>query len=167
MKQFIIPIISGIVGIIIPVAGITITPTRDLILGLAPDEAVLQLADKIDENRINFDTKMVGNEQKIIELQSIIDDQKIELSNYKQQVESQNVKITEIKSGNQIIQTQVDKQTECSKLYGEQPLCQSDTRYRTKDKFEKMLDELEISKDEKYRRTKIFNKCQEIISKCG
>lgn len=38
----------GLIGLALPIAGMTITPTRNLILGLAPDEAILALADKID-----------------------------------------------------------------------------------------------------------------------
>lgn len=49
MKKYIYLIGAGILGLSLPIAGMSIAPTRNLILGLAPDEAILALADKIDE----------------------------------------------------------------------------------------------------------------------
>lgn len=161
--------VAGIfVGIlVVPFLGMTISPTRELIMGLAPDEAVLQLADRIDENRAYTEQANLENNVKISELQAVIDNQETKLVDYQNRIEIQNAEILKIKADNQQTQTQVSKQFECEKLYGEEPLCQSDNRYRTRAKFSNMLDELEISKDEKERRTKIFNRCQEIIAKCG
>ena len=49
MKKSLLMLGVGLIGLALPIAGMTITPTRNLILGLAPDEAILALADKIDE----------------------------------------------------------------------------------------------------------------------
>ena len=97
MKKFIIPIISGIVGIIIPVAGMTITPTRNFILGLAPDEAVLQLADKIDDSR-------VINEEKMQEMQKTIEAQQIKINEQEARMEeSKGDKNEENEKNNQVV----------------------------------------------------------------
>lgn len=88
MKKFIIPAILVIAGIAIPFIGMTISPTRNLILGLAPNEAVLALADKIDENRISSDQLKTETDTKIAELQATIENQKSELANYQGKVES-------------------------------------------------------------------------------
>ena len=49
-KTAIIIVSSFLVGIVVsPILGMAISPTRNLILGMAPDEAILVLADKIDE----------------------------------------------------------------------------------------------------------------------
>jgi len=51
MKKTILLILGGFVigALISPVAGMAINSTRSLILGMAPEEAILALADKIDE----------------------------------------------------------------------------------------------------------------------
>lgn len=80
-----------IAGLIIsPYIGMAIGSTRSLILGLAPDEAVLQLADKIDSDRAGIEQKtndlqaMIDSQNsQIAEQQKIIDDQKAELATQK------------------------------------------------------------------------------------
>jgi len=72
MKKYLLVVGVGLLGIAIPIAGLTITPTRDFILGLAPDEAILKLADRIDENRLDYANK---NQ----ELQQTIDNQQAEM----------------------------------------------------------------------------------------
>jgi len=104
---------SVIAGVALPLLGLTISPTRDAILGLAPDQAVLQLADKIDESRVSSEQ----TDAKIAELQSVIDSQQAQLADYQQQVEGQNTKIDSVKTENQATQAKVDndKRTECQK----------------------------------------------------
>lgn len=143
-------IVAGVIGT--PILGMSITPTRSLLLGLASDEQILTIADELDKSRVD-------NEQKINELQSTIDNQKAELASYQQQVENQNSKIIEINNTNKF-------SDECAKLYASEPLCQSDSRYRDKKSFDKMLDKLEISENGKKQRTKIYEKCKQIIYKC-
>jgi peptidoglycan hydrolase CwlO-like protein len=112
MNKIITIAISSVVGLALPVIGLTISPTRDILLGLPPDEAVLALADKIDESRVD-------NENKIQELQSIIDNQSIELTNYREQVEEQNNEIenvnTSVKNTNETIEKQKDCNVDISK----------------------------------------------------
>lgn len=174
MKQFIIPIASGIIGIIIPVAGMTITPTRDLILGLVPGEAILQLA----------------NEDKIQELQSTIESQQIKIAEQQTMIDEQNNQINSTKTESQTIQNQVNNESECRKLYSAYPECSiSNKIYRTRSDFDDYMDEqkerdkksVEICKTtggsskkcednnksnfDKYEDK--FEKCQEIIKRCG
>jgi len=165
MKKFLIPIVSVVAGIIIPVAGMTITPTRDLILGLAPDEAVLQLADKIDENRINSDSK-------IEELQSTINAQQAKLTEQQKLIDSQASQITSVKTESQTTQVKVDNEAECRKLYIDNPECKSAV-YRSKSAFDKYIvdtkkriEQNNTDEDiDAYKRT--YSTCQTIIAKCG
>ena len=111
-------IIFGIVAavVLLPVLGMAISPTRDLLLGLTPDNQILALADKIDQNRVSSEQTDV----KILELQSTIDSQEAELFNYQQQIESQNNKIetvtNSVKTTNQTVETiQSNVDSECQK----------------------------------------------------
>src|SRR3990167_2797852 len=66
--------IVAIVGtaILSPVVGMGIGETRSLILGLAPDEAILQLSDKIDEQRITDEqAKANAESKKLMECQAL------------------------------------------------------------------------------------------------
>jgi hypothetical protein len=69
---------TGLLFLSLPIAGMTITPTRNLILGLAPDEAILALADKIDEEAGKNDEQ----QQAIENLQQYKDEQ-IKAEEYK------------------------------------------------------------------------------------
>jgi peptidoglycan hydrolase CwlO-like protein len=129
-----IAIITGIV--VTPILGMAITPTRDLLLGLTPDEKILTLADKIDENRSTAETKLT-------ELQSIIDSQKSEIANYQQQVATQDAKITkaqtDIQTANTAIKTTnetVAKQKDCS---ADVAMYCSNEQYRTEKAFEGLV----------------------------
>lgn len=80
-----------IAGLIIsPFIGMAIGSTRELILGLAPDDAVLRLADKIDSDRAGIEqrtndlqTMIDSQNSQITEQQKIIDEQKSELATQK------------------------------------------------------------------------------------
>lgn len=87
---------SLVVGMIIsPVLGMAIGGTRELILGMAPNDAVLQLADKIDSNRVESDSKATG-------MQSLIDSQKKQIEDQQKIIDSQ-------KSGLDAQQAESDK----------------------------------------------------------
>lgn len=70
----------GLIGLALPIAGMTITPTRNLILGLAPDEAILTLADKIDEEsgKNNEQTQKINEQGQILENLNIAEQQRKE-----------------------------------------------------------------------------------------
>ena len=71
-----------LVAVLIPVVGMAISPTRDLLLGLAPEEAVLKLADEIDVTRNSVEE----NSQKILELQATIDTQNVDIQGYQNKI---------------------------------------------------------------------------------
>ncbi|HBR71193.1 MAG TPA: hypothetical protein DEA27_00090 [Candidatus Moranbacteria bacterium] len=122
MKKFLIPIVSGVVGIIIPIAGMTITPTRDLILGLAPEEAVLKLADKIDENRVSLEQ----SNAKIAELQAIVDSQNAKLVEQNKLIDSQKALVektnTDVAAINTSISSQISAECQTKKTSLEKSL---------------------------------------------
>lgn len=99
-------IVVAIVGtaILSPVIGMGITQTREAILGLAPDQAVLELADKIDSNR-------VSNDQKLAELQTLVSVQQTT-------IDEQNKAIEIAKSDIQKTASAVVKNKDCSKDIG-------------------------------------------------
>lgn len=82
-----IALISLALGAIIsPVVGMAIGGTRSLILGLAPNDAVLKLADEIDANRQT-------TESKTSELEGLIDDQKNQLAEQQSIIDQQNTEL--------------------------------------------------------------------------
>lgn len=84
-------VVVAIVGtaILSPIVGMGIGETRSLILGLAPDEAVLQLADKIDEQRVVAEQTQAENDQKTAELQVSIDTQQAKLAEQQRMIDEQ------------------------------------------------------------------------------
>lgn len=167
-------IIGGIVAgiVLVPVLGMAISPTRDLILGMAPDTAVLSLADKIDENRVNVDSKtaelqsLIDTQRtQIAEQQSIIDDQKAELDKQKVATTQAQTTANQAKADVAATQATVAKNKDCSADVSK--YCVSKA-YTDPDEFKKFLKTYENLPDypahkEKY--TNEFNKCQ-IALKC-
>lgn len=171
MRKILIPIISGVVGIIIPVAGMTITPTRNLILGLAPEDAILQLADKIDETKVSIDKTDTENNNKMQELQTTIEAQQVRLAEQQKVIDGQNSQINSTKMESQTTQNQVNNESECRKLYSANPECTiSNKIYRTKSAFDDFVDDQKENYDASdadikgYKKT--FETCQGIIKKC-
>lgn len=79
-KVTIYSVIFFVVGAVLsPVIGMAIGETRNLILGLAPEEAVLELADKIDQNKED-------NENKMQEMQTLIEQQKVTINEQSQKL---------------------------------------------------------------------------------
>ncbi len=76
-KIILVGVITFVIGAIIsPIAGMAINSTRSLILGMAPDEAILVLADKIDEESGKNDEQ----EQKLAELNNAATQQDEEMA---------------------------------------------------------------------------------------
>lgn len=98
-----------VVGLIIsPFIGMAIGSTREFILGLAPEEAVLQLADKIDENRASAD-------QKTTELQSLIDIQRGQIAEQQSIIDSQKAELDNQKASVSQIASDVSNEQNCRK----------------------------------------------------
>jgi len=154
---------SVIAGLAIPFLGMTISPTRDLILGLAPDQAVLSLADQIDAQRVSVDQSKAESNAKLAEFQSTIDAQQVKLAEQQKLIDGQ---ISSIKAESQSVKNSVSNELECRNLYSDNNYCNTDT-FRNKSTYDKVIDKkksmginLSDYKDK-------FEKCQEIIAKCG
>jgi len=151
-----ISIISIIAGITLPLLGMSITPTRNAILSLAPEESVLALADKIDEQRVLSEQ----SDLKVIELQSQIDNQQ-------QIVDEQN---RSIKGQNE----ESKKVAECAELQSKNPMCNNQDYKKTLNDYLKTYLKQNVrsedSKDDvdEWRETgtKNWNICQSVYSKC-
>lgn len=158
-------IIGAVVGILIgPVLGMAITPTRDLILGLAPEEAILKLADAIDINRVDSDSK-------IQELQSTIDEQQARLAEQQKLIDSQKVAVEKASADVVANTAVVSNETECRKLYSANPECTiSNKIYRTKSAFDDFIDGEKERTGQTDKQINSYKKtyatCQDIIAKC-
>lgn len=73
MKKVVLASVIAATVVLSPVVAMGISPARDLILGLAPDEAVLKIADTIDTDRVNIEQKMKEKDEQLAELQSAND----------------------------------------------------------------------------------------------
>lgn len=180
MRKTIIYSLSALVAglIISPFIGMAIRSTRELILGLAPEEAVLQLADKIDSDR-------AGIEQKTSELQSLIDTQNAQLAEQQQIIDQQKVEFEAQKSQSaqtasevsqmktQVAEAQqaVKDEAKCRELYAKNTFC-NQSGYRSQSGLDQLLNRMKKGEPEAaYQEDKKdvmerFNKCQEIIQQC-
>lgn len=118
MKKIIMPISFILLGIVIPVAGMTITPTRNLILGLAPKEAVLELADKIDKSRAE-------NEAKLQEMQTLLGQQKATIEEQNQKLEETNAALNDTPT-----------EEEIKTIAAEAAYCETNAANYTQEKYE-------------------------------
>jgi hypothetical protein len=192
MNKTLVIAASVIAGLALPFLGMTISPTRDIILGLAPDQAVLSLADQIDAQRVSVDQAKIESDAKLAEFQSTIDAQQAKLAEQQKLIDSQ---ITSIKAESKVVQASVNNESTCRKLYLDNPDCNKAT-YRNKTDFNKFVDNrkdlyedsIDLCKESNDRRKSAgedarscdskdstdydaldskFEKCQEIIAKCG
>ena len=158
-KIILVGLIAFAIGAIIsPIAGMAINSTRSLILGMAPEEAILVLADKIDSNNVD-------NETKITELQSIINDQKAQLEIDQQKIAAQDVKIETVNSAVITTNETVAKQKDCSADVTK--YCVSDS-FMDANKFKNFLkhyEDFDNYDEYKEKFTKQFNNCQNAL-KC-
>lgn len=135
MKKLIIySVIFFVVGAVLsPVIGMAIGGTRNIILGLAPQEAVLSLADEIDKSRIE-------NETKIQEMQAKIDEQEVK-------IEEQNQKIVEVEKTEKEDVTVPDIQT-IKNIASDVTYCQTNASKYSIERFGKEKKRAEESKDD-------------------
>lgn len=161
MKNILVSIgvITGI--LIVPFLGMKFSPTRNFIMGLASDEAVMQLADKIDKSWIENGAKVQEMQIKIEEQQNQITKQNEKLIKQQEAVNSQ---ATDIKNA----QVEIVKNRDCSADVNK--YCVSDS-FREADKFDNFLKVYKDSFDkdayEKYKKqfTEQYNNCQKAL-KC-
>jgi|SRR3989304_375866 len=115
---------AAIVGtaILSPIVGMGIGQTREAILGLAPDEAVLQLADKIDQSSVKVDessalvsslqAKITEQEGQLAEYQEKLIEQELTFSDSLAKLRNDTVSKDELSSKNFIQNGVVDEDEE-------------------------------------------------------
>jgi hypothetical protein len=165
---------AAIVGaaILSPVASMGITPVREALLGLAPEDQIVALADKIDESRVENEQKQTENEQKLTDLQASLDAANTVIAEQKKTLEGQSEKNAAVEKALVEQKADSDKKAECAMTYASHPYCKADA-YRTKSGFESEKSNInkseneEIKKEELKRAAERYGECQEIIAKCG
>lgn len=162
MKKIILSIIGGfIIGALIsPVVGMAINSTRNLILGMAPDEAILVLADKIDENLVSSEQSKSETNAKMSELQLTIDAQQAKLMEQQKAIDSQSVSLNSTKQAINETNATVAKQKDCSADVSK--YCVSNS-FRDADEFKKFLqnyEQFDNYNEYKLKYTTQFNNCQ-------
>ncbi|MBU2025579.1 MAG: hypothetical protein ABIC19_00590 [Patescibacteria group bacterium] len=180
MKKFVfISAGSLIVGALLsPVAGMAINGTRSLILGLAPEDAILTLADEIDSSKADQQQSKSEMQAKTTELQSLIDDQQNQITEQQSIIDEQSAELDKQKSAttqaqNTADQTRADvaianeKSTNCNKLLSSPDAknCES-SHYSSKSNYESFSSALESDEDKQIAK-RIFNKCEEIRAACN
>lgn len=147
-------------AVLSPVIGMAIGETRNLILGLAPEESVLELADKIDQNKEDNENKMQEMQMLIEQQKATIDEQAQKLSEAEGSIESQKSQIANV-------QAETVKSRDCSADVNK--YCVSDS-FREADKFDNFLKVYKDSFDkdayEKYKKqfTEQYNNCQQALA---
>lgn len=163
MNKVLVAVGIAITAIISPFAAMGIGETRSVLLGLAPEEQITALADKIDTNRAT-------NDQKLSDLQALVSTQQVTIDEQNMALEAQNTS----QSKELIIQqaeltaisAKVTKQDSCAKLRSDSPFC-SLGRYANQKSFDKYLDfRKDSSTDEINTLMSNFSKCQKISSSC-
>lgn len=152
----ILPLIgAGIIGVVLPVAGLSITPTREALLSLTtPDEKILALADKIDENRVSSE----ATDSKITELQSTIDAQQAKLAEQQQATDEQKT----VNADNQKI-------AKCAELRAKSNYCnRSEFKKSYSDYIELVKSNLTDDdwNSEKEKAENYYKNCQNLFSQC-
>jgi len=186
LKKALFPALLVLTIVLAPVLAMSVSPTRSLLLGLAPEEAVLTLADQLDKNRIE-------TEAKVTELQAVVEAQNQSISGYELKIAEQEGRLSEQEKmlntqgatvasqaqTQQSLSTKVATQAKCQQLYSENIYCGNKT-YKTKSAFDDYIDDLkdrededdndyvDVDYDEMIDKAKEkFKKCQEIVQICG
>lgn len=167
MNKTITIAVSTLIGLALPVIGMTITPTREALLSLTtPDEKILSLADKIDEQRVLADESKAASDAKLAEFQSTIDDQQARLAEQQKLIDENNEAVLETKSAVKDANDMTDKLAK-EQCEAEKKLHCSD-KYLTKKSFDKYLDDFgdDLNSEMENDLEKRFNRCQNILKSC-
>ncbi len=169
-----------LVAALSPVLAMSVSPTRNLLFGLAPEEAVLALADEIDKSRVETETKLLELENTVAtQAQSLnayelqIAEQSGRLLEQEKLLNSQQAQVSSQAQVQQSLNKQVETQANCQKLYSENIYCGGKT-YKTKSAFDDHIEDLEDNDSDRIDTDKMvasakakYKKCQEIIQICG
>jgi septal ring factor EnvC (AmiA/AmiB activator) len=151
-------------AILSPVASMGVSPVREALLGMAPDEQILSLADKIDESR-------VANEQKLSEIQQELDSAKQTIAEQKATLESQKSN----QDARNAEQDALSEKIECSSLRSKYVMCNNEGDYRKdfssflKDYLKSHVSDQDGDREKKEWAeiaTKNYNICQGIYKQC-
>ena len=71
-----------------PIAGMAISPVREALLGLAPEDAILKVADQVDANRQKNDEELATLKTLVEDQKTTIDEQNKKLSEQADAVEA-------------------------------------------------------------------------------
>lgn len=128
MKTLIITVVVVTTAILSPIVGMGITQTREAILGLAPDEAVLELADKIDQSNVKVDAT-----------NAVVDSLSTKIT-------EQNAKIvdSQVQLGEQVAKTQTIIATTKDACTTSIETACTDERFKSKSEFNDMVNEIKV-----------------------
>jgi Skp family chaperone for outer membrane proteins len=166
MKKILLTSGIAIFGLATPFLAMTITPAREALLGLAPDEAVLALADKIDTDRVDIESELSQKDEDIQKLQSTLDAQQAKLAEQQEMIDENNKAVLEtkiaVKNANDTTDSLAKEQCEAEKK-----LHCSD-KYLTKKSFDKYLDDFgdDLNSEMENDLEKRFDRCQNILKSC-
>ncbi|KKQ79263.1 MAG: hypothetical protein UT03_C0064G0006 [Candidatus Moranbacteria bacterium GW2011_GWD2_38_7] len=151
-------IIGGVIaGLFLPVLAFGITDTREAILGLAPDEQILALADRIDNSKVESETK-------IAQLQTTVDSQNAKLAEQQKLVDEQNASIASQETSITETKISITKLKDCSADVTK--YCYTSS-FKDPEEFKAFLKSYEkFDNYSEYRDkfTKEFNSCQEALN---
>jgi septal ring factor EnvC (AmiA/AmiB activator) len=181
-KTIVTAAIAG-VAILSPVAAMSVTPVRDALLGLAPEEQIVTLADEIDKSRVDNEQKLTELQELISTQQKTIDEQKKALDTQKYAQDSNAEELIKQKADQTALASKVSNQAECLELYRKNPFCSSSNSDYEKS-LERRLSTCEIQAKISKEGGESFNKdkciqeaqdkvderqsiCASIIEKCG
>lgn len=150
-----------------PVAGMSITPVREALLGLAPEEQITTLADKIDEGRVANE----GTDAKVAALEAELASAKQKNTELENAVGNQKT-IQDAKIAEQAVAIEENKKTaDCAIQYSSAKFCQTEG-YRNSTEFSVVKKEIRdffSDTDEAARISEAierFNKCEDIRTQC-
>ncbi|HBI50591.1 MAG TPA: hypothetical protein DDY21_01945 [Candidatus Moranbacteria bacterium] len=154
-----IVIITGIVILFVALSsmigkGIENT-TKSLLPGLTTEQQIETVANVVDANKLEAEAKLV-------EQQAIIDEQNAKLAEQQKIIDEQKVSV-------QNVNNVANNESECRKLYADNPECTvSNKIYRSKVNFDNFMegekDRASKSDIERYKQK--YTICQSIIAKC-
>lgn len=153
------------------VVGMAIGQTRSLIIGLAPEEAVLELADQIDTSKEEMQSLIDEQNTKLEEQNKIIQEQQGKIDEQAQSISNISQNISQVQATATETQMALTSQIDCVKKYEKYSYCERD-EYRKKSAFDKMVKDnkkgqsKEAHESDKKELKERFEICQTFINEC-
>ena len=108
------------VAILSPIASMGISPLRESILGMAPQDSVLALADKIDSNRVDVEQKIAEKDTQLEALKASNAELQSKIDSQNKQIESQKSDLSQVKidaSNTSVKQVENTRQSDCNTVH--------------------------------------------------